>query len=60
MNTLTTKVRMAQGHVVVEGTHKDLVQIKVALLSVSDKTGVVAFAHVLASHGVELVHTHLS
>ena len=28
-----------------------------ALLSVSDKTGIVAFAHALASHGVELVST---
>ncbi len=49
------EIYMAQEHVVVEGTHKDLVKIKVALLSVSDKTDVVPFAHVLASHGVELV-----
>ncbi len=35
----------------------DLVRIRRALLSVSDKTGLVAFAQQLAAHGVELLST---
>jgi phosphoribosylaminoimidazolecarboxamide formyltransferase / IMP cyclohydrolase len=35
----------------------DLKQIRRALLSVTDKTGLVAFAQILASHGVELIST---
>ncbi|MDB5368379.1 MAG: purH [Rhodospirillales bacterium] len=35
----------------------DLVQIRRALLSVSDKTGLVEFARSLAAHGVELLST---
>ncbi len=36
---------------------EDLVKIKRALLSVSDKSGLIEFAKVLASHGVELIST---
>ena len=35
----------------------DLVPLRRALLSVSDKTGLVAFATVLASYGIELLST---
>ena len=36
---------------------QDLIPIRRALLSVSDKQGVVEFAKALASHGVELLST---
>ena len=35
----------------------DLVPLRRALLSVSDKTGLVAFATVLAGYGIELLST---
>jgi phosphoribosylaminoimidazolecarboxamide formyltransferase/IMP cyclohydrolase len=37
--------------------HSDQIRIQRALLSVSDKTGVVDFAKALASHGVEILST---
>ncbi len=41
----------------VQGSQSDLVQIKRALLSVSDKTGLIELAKCLASHGVQLLST---
>ena len=35
----------------------DLLPVRRALLSVSDKTGLLDLAHVLARHGVELLST---
>ena len=40
-----------------EGSAVDLVPIKRALLSVSDKTGLIPLAQVLASFGVEILST---
>jgi len=48
---------MATSHSAVLGDSVDLIPIKRALLSVSDKTGLIEFAKFLSSRGVELVST---
>jgi phosphoribosylaminoimidazolecarboxamide formyltransferase/IMP cyclohydrolase len=51
------KSKMATSHSAIQGTTVDFVPIKRALLSVSDKNGLVEFATKLASFGVELIST---
>ena len=48
---------MATSHAAVTGSAVDRVRIRRALLSVSDKAGLLPFAQFLASKGVELVST---
>ena len=48
---------MAQSHAAIVGVARDLVPVKRALLSVSDKTGLLELAQALAAHGVELIST---
>lgn len=48
---------MATSHNAVVGASVDFVKIKRAVLSVSDKTGLVEFARALHAHGVELLST---
>ena len=48
---------MATSHAAVTGTAVDGVRIRRALLSVSDKTGLLPFASFLSSKGVELLST---
>jgi phosphoribosylaminoimidazolecarboxamide formyltransferase/IMP cyclohydrolase len=48
---------MATSHAAVTGSTVDGIRIRRALLSVSDKTGLTAFASFLSSQGVELLST---